>query len=287
MKADTLIAILKNPQQLQLSDLSMLTEVIDNYPYFQSARAVQLKGLKDQGSYLYNQKLKETAAYTTDREVLFNFITSKSFTITTASTTVEDSTTSNEPSPEEIESSTEAVTTEENELTTKEGVIKMTPEEASQIVDPLLFEAKSNTTSNIASAEEILEPNKPFEFNKKETHSFAEWLRLTTTQPINRTEIPTTKTKKKHIESSLIDAFIKNSPKISPINKSAPIVNLAKRHITPADDLMTETLAKVYVAQKNYKKAIQAYKILILKNPEKSGLFADRIRAIEKMTDYK
>ena len=48
---------------------------------------------------------------------------------------------------------------------------------------------------------------------------------------------------------------------------------------------MTETLAKVYVQQKNYKKAITAYKILILKYPEKSGFFADQIRAIEKLSD--
>jgi lipopolysaccharide biosynthesis regulator YciM len=46
---------------------------------------------------------------------------------------------------------------------------------------------------------------------------------------------------------------------------------------------MTETLARVYLQQKNYKKAIQAYKILILKNPEKSGFFADQIRAVEKL----
>ena len=46
---------------------------------------------------------------------------------------------------------------------------------------------------------------------------------------------------------------------------------------------MTETLAMVYLQQKNYKKAIQAYKILSLKNPEKSGFFADQIRAIKKI----
>ena len=46
---------------------------------------------------------------------------------------------------------------------------------------------------------------------------------------------------------------------------------------------MTETLATVYLQQKNYKKALQAYHILILKYPEKSGFFADQIRAIEKL----
>ena len=46
---------------------------------------------------------------------------------------------------------------------------------------------------------------------------------------------------------------------------------------------MTETLAKVYLEQKKYKKALQAYRILSLKYPEKSGFFADRIKAVEKI----
>ena len=45
--------------------------------------------------------------------------------------------------------------------------------------------------------------------------------------------------------------------------------------------LMTETLAKVYLAQKKYENAIQAYRILSLKYPEKSGFFADQIKRIQ------
>jgi len=82
----------------------------------------------------------------------------------------------------------------------------------------------------------------------------------------------------------LIEEFISKNPKIKP-GKIANKANLAKDSITAPESLMTETLAKVYLEQKNYKKAIQAYKILILKNPEKSGFFADQIRAIEKLQD--
>ena len=53
----------------------------------------------------------------------------------------------------------------------------------------------------------------------------------------------------------------------------------------PADTsaLMTETLARVYLEQKKYQKAIQAYQILILKYPEKSSFFADRISDIKNI----
>jgi hypothetical protein len=46
---------------------------------------------------------------------------------------------------------------------------------------------------------------------------------------------------------------------------------------------MTETLAKIYLEQKKYQRAIEAYEILILKYPEKSRLFADRIENIKKL----
>ncbi|WP_338039069.1 hypothetical protein [Maribacter litopenaei] len=56
-----------------------LEDIIEEYPYFQAARALHLKGLKNLHSYKYNKALKITAAYTTDRDILFDFITSKDF----------------------------------------------------------------------------------------------------------------------------------------------------------------------------------------------------------------
>ncbi|MGB5666612.1 MAG: hypothetical protein WBM53_07180, partial [Maribacter sp.] len=81
----------------------------------------------------------------------------------------------------------------------------------------------------------------------------------------------------------LIEKFIQDRPKMTPKEIVSKNINLAKPYTQSSDTLMTETLAKVYLQQKNYKKAIQAYKILILKNPEKSGFFADQIRAIQKL----
>ena len=49
----------------------------------------------------------------------------------------------------------------------------------------------------------------------------------------------------------------------------------------PSQQMMTETLAKIYVEQKKYEKAIQAYNILILNNPKKSGFFADQIKMVK------
>ena len=81
---------------------------------------------------------------------------------------------------------------------------------------------------------------------------------------------------------SIIDRFIENDPKISPVGKaeSSPI---EVENIYQPEELMTETLAKVFVKQKKYGKAIRAYKILSLKYPEKNVFFAGQIKEIKRL----
>ena len=71
--------LLQHPQDITAEQTSAMTSIIANYPYFQPARALYLKGLKNKESFKYNQELKTTAAYTTDRSILFDFITSEAF----------------------------------------------------------------------------------------------------------------------------------------------------------------------------------------------------------------
>ena len=50
-----------------------------------------------------------------------------------------------------------------------------------------------------------------------------------------------------------------------------------------SDDLMTETLAKLYIEQKHFEQAIRAYEILCLKYPKKSSFFVREIEKIKKL----
>jgi len=107
--------------------------------------------------------------------------------------------------------------------------------------------------------------------SKTEKYSFLDWF------DIIDDNIP--KVEKKF---DLIDQFIKNSPKIefSQEKKSDPDVIVESKI---KDELITETLAKIYVTQKKYNKAIKAYEILSLKYPKKSSFFADQIIDIKKI----
>lgn len=122
--------------------------------------------------------------------------------------------------------------------------------------------------------EEKLEIGKPLEFDETEEHSFSEWLALTKVKKINREEI-------KENPNDLIDKFIDTKPimKAEKIKFFSP-TETAKTSLIENDELVTETLARVYLEQQHFDKAISAYKKLSLKYPEKSSLFADQINLI-------
>ena len=288
--------LLSNPQKITSEDLAALDLILKKYPYFQSARALQLKGLKNQESFLYNDALKLTAAHTTDRDILFEYITSEKFIQNEISQTI----LQHDASIEEIKVVSENVSEQINLEIEKQ--LKAERQKAENILNPELFQRKIASVEGLAekkaeNPEVILQPDKPLEFTKSDTHSFSEWLKLTKAKPIERdsesleTVADTSAQDEKERKFELIDKFIQERPKIIPSEttsnstKKEESKNLTTAYTQPSESLMTETLAKVYLQQKNYKKAIQAYKILILKNPEKSGFFADQIRAIENLQE--
>ena len=56
--------LLNNPNAVNEKQAKALETVVDSFPFFQSARALYLKGLYNQDSYKYNFALKQTAAHT-------------------------------------------------------------------------------------------------------------------------------------------------------------------------------------------------------------------------------
>ena len=85
----------------------------------------------------------------------------------------------------------------------------------------------------------------------------------------------------------LIDSFLSNKEKKFDPQITYKIEDLSEKSWIATDELMTETLAKVFVKQKKYDKALEAYQILGLKYPEKNSFFALRIKEIKKLQKLK
>jgi len=124
-----------------------------------------------------------------------------------------------------------------------------------------------------------LELGKPLDFNEGEKHSFSDWLALSKVKKIER--------KPKPQQTDLINKFIDKKTTISKPKKEAffKAVDVAKESLVENNELVTPTLAKVYLEQEHYEKAISAYEKLSLKYPKKNSFFANQIKLINKLKE--
>jgi len=268
--------LINKPNAIHVKQTEALENVLTEFPYFQSARAIQLKGLYNQNSYKYNTALKITAAHSTDRSILFDFITSDTFT-----------------SIQKDLYDKKALEILDIKVVENEIIVnaEKTESQINSLEKSILTSIKKASVFEVDSAskttEEKLAIGKPLDFSAREQHSFQEWLQLSRTEPIIREKespsnlMPIIVNEDKRKKLELIDKFIEASPKISPVKHGVAATVQFDLNAGDNSFLMTETLARVYLEQKKYQKAIQAYEILILKYPEKSSFFADHISDIK------
>lgn len=245
--------LINHPFEVQLSDVALLQDEIEKYPYFPTLRTLLLFGLKEFGHSSYQEELKITSIYSPSRVALYHYL-----------------------QKEKQES-----TIEENpvEVIVEEDVA---PKEIQNVETVEEIKSDEVQEPNIEVSEE-LKPTEKTEIKEVATNqemTFSQWLHLSKSE--NQTkEKPT----EKDIKFQLIDEFIEKSPKISPVSKTQEIniQTVKPESSSEYSDLMTETLAQIYTKQKKYDKAIRAYKILSLKYPEKNELFTDKISKIENL----
>lgn len=139
--------------------------------------------------------------------------------------------------------------------------------EAMQITEPAIV------SSTVFSAAPVTENSNIPDF----VNTWQNWLK------IDRTAVNTPAVPEKILErkTEIIDRFIEENPKISKLKEEVQYVVKEKN-----DDiwhLMTETLAKLYLEQRLFSKAIKAYKVLQQKHPSRKEEFDLRIKEIKEL----
>ena len=84
---------------------------------------------------------------------------------------------------------------------------------------------------------------------------------------------------------AIIDKFIETNPSVSRVKEKMydPVVQ-AKESERLDDTLITETMARIFAKQEKFERAIDAYRKLQLKYPQKSDYFAALIEEIKRKT---
>ena len=141
-------------------------------------------------------------------------------------------------------------------------------------------EKVEETTVPIAS--DSIDEDKAEEETEAPQLNYFEWIKQSSKKDVvvsNALE-----TEEQERKFALLDAFLESNPKIVPSDEIQEIDIEAASSIED-ESLITETIAQLYMNQKQFKKAITAYKALILKYPEKSSFFAIQIQEAQGFLD--
>ncbi|ASK31071.1 hypothetical protein CEY12_13565 [Chryseobacterium sp. T16E-39] len=105
-------------------------------------------------------------------------------------------------------------------------------------------------------------------------NTWQSWLKIDRTEKEPEKDIT-------EIKNKVIESFIENNPKISQLKDESTFV--VKEKNDDISHLMTETLAKLYIEQKLYTKAIKAFEILAGKHPGKKSYFEEKIQEVKDL----
>ena len=149
------LELIKNPKIITESDLQILQSESDKMPYAQSIRALYLYGINLYKPENYKENLSKTAAYTTDKKILYHFINSKKISkkeLTSTSIASEEKTENQstndkiteEAKPAESEIVTEIENTETHSVLNKFDVEKIIETENAENSEFIIVDGEKN-----------------------------------------------------------------------------------------------------------------------------------------------
>lgn len=245
---------IEHPETLNKETLYELRTLVARYPYFQSVRLLYLKNLFLLHDITFGAELRKAIVYVADRRKLFYLIEGARYTLQ-----------ARKRSPlVEGEALLETEPSLDRTLTLIDAFLATVPEEVAGQTD---LDYATDYTSYLLqedAEEEVLEK--------------VEAPRLRGQDLIDG-----------FIEKSESDISIRLKPLEQPTEEEADErpeedeSGEAHNEEDEDDSCFTETLAKIYVKQQRYSKALEIIKKLSLKYPKKNAYFADQIRFLEKL----
>ena len=240
--------LINHPERLDRETLYELRSMLALYPYFQTARLLMLQNLYLLHDPMFDEELRRAAIYITDRKMLFQMIEAGHYQLSPQKKSQ-----NQEENKEErgdrtislIDNFLESIPKEEEDKNTSEKKNKRKPTPADAAVDYVAYLLESENEEEQQDTPQL-------------------------------------------IGHSLIDSFINNDKGKLVLNENPTLKPEIEEpsesdEKEPEEGYFTETLARIYIKQGRYSKALEIIQRLSLQYPKKNAYFADQIRFLEKL----
>ncbi|WP_293573720.1 tetratricopeptide repeat protein [Prevotella sp.] len=249
-----LVRLIEHPELMNKETLYELRNLVALYPYYQTARLLLLQNMYLLHETSFDDELRRAAIYITDRKTLFNLVEASHYHIKTAAEKIE----------EEAREAQRSEQSNNRTLSIINEYLESTPKD-SQNED-------NDTGRKPTPADAAVD--------------YVAYLLKTESQEDKEAEADRPQMK----GQDLIDSFINdNGGKIQLQDKPTykPETEDEEDKQNEQNDYdegyFTETLAKIYIKQGRYSKALEIIQRLNLNYPKKNAYFADQIRFLRKL----
>jgi hypothetical protein len=307
MNRSDFIRILNDPARIDRQMTGEVKELLDLFPWFHSAHLLLLKGLHNTGDVKFDNQLRQSAIHVADREVLYYMLQKPVVIETVQAEAKEAYTVQSEQADNEQVVIESGKNSSDIILELEKGTITAPPEETStattgEVKKETIIVTTESYLDESASVMLIVEDG---DSHTEETVIFMDPSISTPDEdelleieentmdlsddggyPLSENQVVYDESEsRRQIQAKLIDNFITLNPRIEPPREKSdkPNEDISRPYVEEKGGLITETLARIYISQGYYSRAIDIYEKLSLKFPEKSSYFATQIEKVKEL----
>jgi hypothetical protein len=304
------INLINCPEKVNLQNIGEIKELIDFFPYFQTAHLLLLKGLHNSSDIKFTGQLLSSSVHIANREVLYYLLNAipdkvsveEKETVLSEEVIFKSGNEKIEPvkTREDLIGEIEKRLSEiKNRIPEKMDVAQsiLTEETGASDSGDIILEIENNEGlpgiedgSFADQAVQVSSKTDLLDFEYDTGRPFSGISDNNGQQENNAYQHPDfARSHVKISQAELIDKFILANPRIEPVKDKTdlPVVDISGTGHDEKSSFVTETLAKIYINQEYYSRAIDIYEKLSLKFPEKSSYFATQIEKIKGLIKLK